>query len=521
MTPSTLASREAAPANTSGEARFALWVAVGAVLLTAPRLLFHELFRDEAWLWLVATESHSLRDLFGGLSRSGQGFLFPILCWFAARVSTAPQAMQAVNLAVVAAGAYVIARWAPLRATERVLLVLGYYFFYEYAVISRHYAAGVMLTGLACFAARKSSLVLLGVALALLCQTTVYGYFIAMAIASGFLLDRWWRRHELSPVPRRAAFTGVTLALVGAIVGLIQLVPESGTSFAPGWRFGWNTTQALATLQMPWHGFFPLPRPQLEFWNSDLLAHWPIWQALAGAASLALAVIILWPRKIALAVFGIGGLALLCFGYTKYIGTHRHHGHWWLLFIAALWLAGGLKRKQGRRTYRELLLLVLLVLQCGAMLFASWMDLRHPFSNGANTAELIRHEGLDRYPLLGYREPPAASVALALGRPLYAPSRHVFATHTDWGPLQRDISLPELRCSARQLARQEARDIVLVMNSELPAWREITAAGSRVGAILGTENYFLYHLNYSALAGTATEAACVGELQGSPAPVIK
>jgi hypothetical protein len=504
--------------NSSERARTAILLAVGAVLLTAPRLLFHELFRDEAWLWLVALESHSLTDLFSELSRSGQGYLFPVLCWIAAKLSTAPQAMQLVNLGIVGAGAYVFGRWAPFRKTERVLLVLGYYFFYEYAVVSRHYALGVLLTGLACVAARKSSVIWLGVALGLLCQTTVYGYIIAAAIAIGFLLERWRLRHDLTPISRRDALAGAALALTGAVAGMVQLIPETGTTFAVGWRLGWDPAQALAILQMPWHGFFPLPRLQLEFWNSDLLAQWPRRQAAAGAATLVLAMIILWPRKLALAVFGIGGLGLLFFGYAKYIGTLRHHGHWWLLFVAAIWLAGGLGNEKSRRTYREHLLLALLILQCVTMVFASWVDLRHPFSNGGRTAEFIRLHGLDRYPLLGYREPPAASVALALGKPLYAPSRDIFSTHTDWGPLQRDLSPSELRCSARQLARREAQDIVLVMNNELPPWPEIKAEGSQVGAILGTENYFLYRLRYAALEETAGEAACIVESQGSPAP---
>jgi hypothetical protein len=504
--------------SNADRARFAGLLAAGTVLLIAPRLLLHELWRDEAWLWLVVTESPSLSDLFAGLNRTGQGYLFPVLYWLAAKLSTAPQAMQAVNLVIVGAGAYVLGRWAPFRATERVLLVLGYYFFYEYAVISRHYATGVLLTGLACAAARRPSVIGLGVVLGLLCQTTVYGYIVAFAVAAGFLLERWRHRHETTPISRRDALVGTALALTGAVAGLLQLIPEPGTTFAVGWRFGWYPARALATLQMPWHAFFPLPRLQLEFWNSDLLAPWPLWQAMAGAAALALAMIILWPRKLALAVFGIGGLGILLFGYVKFIGALRHHGHLWLLFVAALWLAGELGSEQSQRTYRERLLLALLVLHCAAMVFASWMDLRHPFSNGARTAELIRLNGLDRYPLLGYREPPAATVSLALNQPMYAPSRDVFSTHQEWVPLQRDLSLVELRCAARQLARRKGRDIILVMNSELPPWPEIKAAGSQVGAIVQSENYFLYRLSYADLAKTAGEAVCIAELQGLPAP---
>ena len=63
--------------------RFAVYVTAACVLLTLPRLITHELWRDEAWLWTVANESHSLKELFAVLSRSGQGYFFPVLCYLA------------------------------------------------------------------------------------------------------------------------------------------------------------------------------------------------------------------------------------------------------------------------------------------------------------------------------------------------------------------------------------------------------------------------------------------------------
>ena len=78
----------------AAELRFAGLVAAAFVLLTVPRLLLHELWRDEAWLWLVVQESRSVRDLFSPLARSGQGYLFPLLCFLARQVSTSPRAMQ-------------------------------------------------------------------------------------------------------------------------------------------------------------------------------------------------------------------------------------------------------------------------------------------------------------------------------------------------------------------------------------------------------------------------------------------
>jgi hypothetical protein len=492
--------------------RFASLVAAAIVLLTVPRLLLHELWRDEAWLWLVVTESRTVTDLFSPLARSGQGNLFPLLCFLARQVSTSPRAMQLVHLVLAAAAAFTFARWAPLSRCERTLFVLGYFPFYEYAVISRHYVAGALLVWLACASARSRRPALaLGVALGLLCQTTVYGYILALALACGWLLDRWLRRNELTPLaplPRGEAAAGLALALAGAVSGLVQLIPLPGTSFAPGWHLAWDPAKAAQMLAMPWHAFVPLPRPELHFWNSNLLDAWPALQAVAGLLMLALAAALLWRSKVALATFGVGAAGLLAFSYTKYLGVMRHQGSMWLLLVAALWLGGGSGFQEERRSWRVRVLLVLLIIHCGVAAFASWMDLRHPFSNGAATAELIRSQGLDQHPLFGHREPPAATVSLFLGRPLYSPSRGLFVTHPDYGPKQRELSVQEVRCAARDLARRRAEDIVLVMNWELPPWEELEPAGSRVGAIQATEDYHLYWLRYSRLDPTAQSAQC-------------
>lgn len=511
--------------SAAGRLRFAALLAAACVLLTLPRLLLHELWRDEAWLWLVVTESHSVADLLGPLSRSGQGSLFPLLCYVVRRLSTSPRAMQLLHLVLAGAATFVFARWAPLRRRERALFVLGYFPFFEYAVISRHYVAGALLVWLACAAAHSRRPALgLGAALGLLCQTTVYGYLLAVAIACGWIFERWLRRREMPPpppVPRAEAAAGLALALAGAVAGLAQLVPKPGTSFAPGWHLAWDPALAAAVLRLPWRAFVPLPRPQLHFWNSNLLDAWPAAQTAAGILTLGLAVALLWRRKVALLTFGIGAAGLLAFSYVKLLGELRHGGHLWLLFAAALWLGGGLGLPDDRRPWRARALLVLLLAHCGAAAFASWMDLRHPFSNGAAMAERIRSQGLDQHPLLGHREPPAATVSLYLGRPLYSPSRKIFVTHPDWGPQQRELSDPELRCAARELAAREAQDIVLVINRELPPWEELEAAGATLGAIQPTEDYHLYWLRFGRLSGTAAVAGCGGEAAPDAGPISR
>ncbi len=490
--------------------RFAWAVAGAFVLLTVPRLLLHELWRDEAWMWLVVLDSARLSDMASVLARNGQGYLFPLVCFLAKGVSTSPLAMQIVNLAFAGAGAFAFARWAPFSRTARALFLLGYLPFYEYGVLSRHYAAGACLLWLGCAAARaRRPAVALGAALGLLCQTTVYGYILALAVGCGWLVDRWLRRRELPAVRWQQAAAGLALAIGGGIAGLIQLIPEEGTSYAPGWHFGWEPALAQQVLQMPWRGVAVVPRAQLTFWNTNLLDAWPALQAALGVLVLGGAVVFLWPRKVALATWLLGAAGLTAFGYVKFVGVVRHHGHWWLLFVAALWLSGGIPKESPRR-WRSVVFLALLGVHCAVGAYASAMDLRHPFSNAARTADLLRDLGVDQEPLLGYREPPAAPVALALGRPLFAPSRGIFARFPDWGPEQRNLNSEELRCRARALAERLERDVVMVMNSELPAWPEATEIGAVVGAIEPSEDYHLYRLCLARLKDTAAAARCPG-----------
>jgi hypothetical protein len=484
------------------------------ILLTLPRLLRHELWRDEAWLWLVVSESKSLPDLFAALARSGQGYLFPLLCYWVRQAFSSPLALQGLQLAVASAGVMVFARHAPFSRAVKAVLLLGYFPFYEYAVLSRHYALGMLLLWVACAAARRPGREpVLGAALALLCQTTVYGYIVAIAVAAGWWSDSRGRQSRGPSGAKTAA--GLALAASGAALGLAQLVPKGGTSFAPGWHLVWDARLALATLRLPWCAFVPVPPLRNQFWNVNVLDGWPLVESFLGAAALILAFAVLWPRRGALVTFVVGSLGLLAFAYLKLLGVLRHHGHFWLLLIAALWLGGGWPNASPRRAWRSAVLFGLAACQIGAALLASAVDWREPFSNAPAAAAILRRAGLEDELLLGHREPPAASVALALGRPLYAPSRRVFTTHPDWGPEQREMADDELRCAARGLAEERERDVVLVLSHPIAAWPELDAVGAAQGAIAPGEDFWIYRLRFARLPETRSVAACANRVDGA------
>lgn len=498
-----------------GETRFAWWVTVGFLAAALPRLWLHELWRDEATTWLLAAGAGTWAGLWAELAWGGHGYLWSVLCTLLRGFVESPRAMQLLNLGLAGGAAFVLARSAPLRRHERLLLVAGYFLFYEYAILSRDYAAGALLLFLGCAAtASRRPFVALGLVICLLCQSTIYGFLLGLALGAGWLVDRRLRNAPLAG-SRSELLAGATLAAVGAVAGLVQLVPAPGGVLSH-WNLDWTPWRLARSLRIPWRAFVPLPSPELQFWNTNLLDPWPAVHTLAGCAMLGLAGLLLRRSRPALVTFGLGTAALLAFSYVKFHGSARHHGHLWLLFVAALWLAGGLERGARPFDWRRAVFLMLLAGQVAAGLIASWIDLRHPFSNGAAAARLIRERGLADLVRVGFRDNAVPSVALPLGRPFYMPSLGRFATHPDWGPRRR-LQMADLRCEARALAASHRSDVLLVLNTrEGVRWPETSFVGARLGAIAPGEDFRLHRLHHERLAATAAASACPGS--GPTAP---
>ena len=106
------------------------------------RLFRHAMWRDELQAFMVAAASNTPLDLFAKLKYEGHPGLWHLLLWVVTRFTTDPVAMQALHL-VIALGVWVLV-WR-LSPVGKLLLLLSYYLFWEYFVVSRGYALGVLL----------------------------------------------------------------------------------------------------------------------------------------------------------------------------------------------------------------------------------------------------------------------------------------------------------------------------------------------------------------------------------------
>src|SRR5262249_26645428 len=139
---------------------------------------------------------------------------------------------------------------------------VGYFPFFEYLIFSRNYALGVLLAFVLCWQLthRRPINWRIGLTLFLLCQTSIYGCFIAISICLLLVLES------------RLQLSTLLLFTVGLAIAIAQMVPPSDSGYAVGWITHWDGArikQAVATFQ---RAFTLLPPLGERFPGSQWLA---------------------------------------------------------------------------------------------------------------------------------------------------------------------------------------------------------------------------------------------------------
>jgi len=441
-------------AETRTERRTALLLTLLFACVAALGIAHHEMWRDELQAWMIARDSASVGELIRNLRYEGHPAAWHLLLFGLSRFSRDPVAMQGLHLLVATGVVFVLARFSPFSWRDKALIAFGYFFLYEYALISRGYALGVLaLFGfLALYPQRKRSPIPLAAMLFVLANTSAYGLIIAMALGV-VLLAEWVVEYRafLSGGGWNARMTaGVALAASGMAVSLAQIIPRSDASFtgvalSPD-QLG---TRAARAMSRVWSAYVPIPDVlSPHWWNTNLL-HTSI--SLA-ALSVVLSVLIVAAiaamfasRPFVLFLFVLGTGGILAFTFGIYPGSLRHHGHLFVLFIACQWLAR-LPASPGKRhvlvrPFRGLhfdapwargLTTAVLLVHLAVAVFAYTQNLRRPFSVAGEAAAFLRETGLDRLPIAGSTAPPVSAVSGMLDTPIHYLDSGTTGTFLRW-----------------------------------------------------------------------------------------
>lgn len=406
------------------EQSFTILLVLAFFLVGIIGIVRHEMWLDELHAWMIARDSVSLSNLLSNSRYELHPKFWHLCLYVLSRFSHNPVVMQIFHLMLATGVIYTFAKFSPFTKVQKVLFSLGYFPFYEYAIISRNYVLGILFIFLFCafFQTRTKSYIILSIFLGILSNTSVYGLIIALTLGGTLLVEYFFFKRSISfllfPKKKLDITISILIFTLGIVVAIYQVIPPPDSAFKANWLIGLHKNAALGAIATIWRSYVPIPNFfTYNFWNTNLLIEGLSGSRFSYVLSLGLFVfcITLFLQKpIALFLYLSGTFGMLLFTYcTQYGGFFlRHHGHLFILFIASLWISSYYNQSQisihflkrmsiFSNKYKTYFILTLLCVHLTAGLFVFSMDLLYPFSANKEVAEFIENQQLNNKLIVG------------------------------------------------------------------------------------------------------------------------
>ncbi len=463
---------------------------------------YHEMWADEIHAWEIVKCSHSFGELLYNTRYEGHPQLWFVILFGLQKLGLGYFSMQVVHVFIAALAVFVFCFFSPFSLLQNILFCAGYFFSYEYSIISRNYSIEMVLLFLCAGIYTKYNgrhLVLLSILFFLLFQTNVFAIIIGVPFYIYIVWNIWDKKK----------FNGLILPaviiLVAITVAAITAIPPADSAFS-AWSTKPDVSHFIGVLSDGFTTYFPIPKFTLHYWNTNLLDYLPHHQFIEALLSLiifSVAVVLFKNDKKLLFLFCFGTFGELVFIYIKYNGYIRHHGHIFILFVLCYWLYCNRYSTIGDRLSRIInryFITAILVVQVTASCFANMLDVKYVFSNDMPAAQYIKAEGLDKIPMLGDGDFSVAGIAGILDEDVYfmRPSKwgKYILPDQNWGPFIQ-FSEKNLLSEVSKIQKEKKKDIVVILNypfNDYKAlhWSFLKAFGN---SVIG-EDFYLYKVNY-------------------------
>ena len=120
------------------------------IVITLVGVSSHVLWRDEMQGWLVAVGSSNVFELWNNNAPSGHPIVYPLLTFISSLIYENPLSMQLMQWSFAAICVLIFLRRAPFSKFQKLLFTFGYFPFWEYCLISRHYVVIQLLSFIGC-----------------------------------------------------------------------------------------------------------------------------------------------------------------------------------------------------------------------------------------------------------------------------------------------------------------------------------------------------------------------------------
>lgn len=503
-------------------------LALGFTVAVSTVMSHHEMWRDEIMAWLMARDIATPWQVFSIIKYEGHPGLWYLLMWPLAHLSWNPVWMQALHAWIAGAAVFVLLRCGPFSWTVRVVLALGYFLAYEWAVISRNYAVSVLLLFVFCalYGRRWRRFPALALVLFLLCHTNVHSlilvsiFFVVLLVE--FAVAFVGQRDDANRYLGRVTL-GFLMIAAGLVTAGLQMTPPADSGTAREWVHEWQPERFQKVAGIFCRAYLPLPADRVTFWNGNRLLEagqappprpWfavPLERTVPVAGCiLGVGCLFFLKRPWMVVPYLLGSVALAAFFYVKYFGSLRNHGFLFLLFLVTVWLSSYYRPWHTSSSWIDALsdswdrhrmkvLLFLGLIHVGGTWTAVRQDWREPFSNGRAAAAWIRAAYPDRSQLVfaGDQAGVVSTVVgyLQLDRIFYL-DRKEFGAHLKQDRRLGAMARPDVPQRVHDLAARERKSVLLVLSYRLSAEETASLGGQFLlgfdsPSVIG-ENYYLY-----------------------------
>ncbi|HYN83454.1 MAG TPA: hypothetical protein VES88_18390 [Gemmatimonadaceae bacterium] len=448
---------------------------VAFVAFTAAVSTQHEMWRDEVRAFSVATNAGSWLQLLHDSQEDGHPILWYAILRIGYGLTHSTLVLPVASLAIAAAAAFLMLRFAPFPFWMRVLAIFGAFLGYEYSVMSRNYGLGILLMFAACifFSTRKRQPTRLGIILLLLANTSVHAAVASLLLLLVWLMDFFNPAHRPFLLTR-SSVAAICIAVGGAAFGLWSAHPPPEMSYAfsvgqlrvtdvlatilsdPGLALmGWGGTNIAAAEQIPWASVGMNPELASRVIVDIALAS-IAWSLRRNLPCLTAAI---------LAVFGFEVLFRLVYG-----GGLRHEGFLAFILISLCWIATAEAQRRNapeRASSIPLGLIPLLVVQTAALPWIAKSEIDRPVSSSKAFAAFIRQSPHLRNAILaGEPDFMMEPMPYYVGNRVFMPRQRNFdyRAHFDRGIRRKlNLGLGELVDLADSLACANGQPVLLAI----------------------------------------------------------
>ena len=379
------------------------------------------MWRDELNALAIAWASPTIASLFWHIHREGHPWLWYLILWIPSRFTQSVLVLKAVQGIVSTVIILFVALRSPFRTWEKALVLAGYFFAFEYTVLSRMY--GVMLLMFVLYTwwrtTRPESPILSAVFLGLMASVDTIGIFLSFALLLEYAYTAFAKRRTSPVFSRKTAISA--LAVYAAILLFAVWSAKPATDIS--WRTTGRPFKDAKSMSHLYEAFlhytilpfFPAKSPRSHFfWNPDLhlssLAY-----TLPMLIVLGMVYLSFRNHRNLLFLIGLTILAGTAFRHLIYPGYERHFGIVFLAFLAAVWMV----RAEDPSALLPIPVYILLGVSALSGMWATVGSWKRPFSYDLTAAEWIVANHLENMPLVGEEDTSVVGVAEYLHRPIY------------------------------------------------------------------------------------------------------